>query len=341
MLRISDANFNRCSEGLRVLEEVARFVLNHSDLTARLKHIRHRLANCHSKIEPQLLSSRDSAADVGAESNVSSEYLRRDVTAIVVANSRRVQESLRVIEEFSKLPQVTFIDAKTIEQIRFELYELERVLTSHILRKDKVDRITGVYLIIDSDFLKDRSATDVARQAIDGGVNIIQLRDKKGDKSDILKTAIELKQLCAKYNVLFIINDHIDIALAANADGVHLGHTDLPVAEARKLLPIDKIIGGTASNIDEAMMAQQQGADYIVIGSIYPTQSKEKVPLAGLKTLGAVNQKITQPVVAAGGINLDNVKQVQSTGANAVAVISAILSGSDVKAAASELVKHF
>jgi thiamine-phosphate pyrophosphorylase len=341
MLRIYDANFNRCSEGLRVLEEIARFLLNDSDLTTRLKHVRHRLADCFLKIEPQLFSSRDSVNDIGITSNTSTEYQRDNIPAIVVANSRRVQESLRVMEEFSKLPEVTFIDSQMIEKMRFELYTIERELTSHILRKGKAKRVTGVYLIIDYDFLKDRGATEVARQAIDGGVGVLQLRDKQNSKSNILETAKELKQICAKYNVLFIINDYIDIALAADADGVHLGHADLPVAVARKLLPIDKLIGRTASNINEAISAQQQGADYIAVGSIYPTQSKINVPLAGLETLSAVKQNITGPVVAVGGINMDNIKQVLATNTNAVAVISVILGRDDVKVATSELVNKF
>jgi len=341
MLRIYDANFNRCNEGLRVLEEVARFILDSSDLTARLKQLRHHLIDSYSKIEPQLLSSRDSVNDVGIRSNVSTEYQRSDIAAIVTANSRRIQESLRVLEEFSKLQQATNIDAQTIEQMRFELYSLERELISHILRQEKANRITGIYLIVDFDFLRDRDTTDVVQKAIDGGVRIIQLRDKKNSKSEILKTAKELKQLCAKYNVLFIVNDYIDIALAADADGVHLGHTDLPVAEARNLLPIDKIIGRTASNIEEAITAQQQGADYIAIGSIFPTQSKVNVPLAGLETLCEVKQRITLPVVATGGINMDNIGQVLTTNTNAVAVISVILSNDDVKAASSELANKF
>ena len=337
MLRIYDANFNRCSEGLRVLEEAARFLLSDIEITKSLKHLRHQLTECFSAMEPQLLTSRDSANDVGIRSDVVSEYERGDITAIVTANARRAQESLRVLEEFSKLPQASSIDAHAIEQMRFSLYQLERELTSKLLRKDKADKINGVYLILDYGFLRGRSEIEVARQAIDGGVRIIQLRDKQRSKREILKAARELHQLCAKNNVLFIVNDYIDIALAADADGVHLGQSDLPVAEARKLLPIDRLIGITASTTGEAVLAQQQGADYIAVGSIYQTQSKEDIRLAGVETLREVKQNITQPVVATGGINMDNVKQVLDSGADAVAVLSVILKSNDIKAALVEL----
>jgi len=306
MLRIYDANFNRCSEGLRVLEETARFLLNDTDLTKDLKHIRHQLAQCYATIKPQLLTSRDSVNDVGIKSDVASEYERGDLAAIVTANARRAQESLRVLEEYAKLPDTVSIDARTIEQMRFSLYQLERRLTLKLLRKDKADRINGVYLI-----------------------------------GEMLKTARELKQLCAKNNVLFIVDNYIDIALVSDADGVHLSQTDLPVDEARKLMPIDKIIGCTATSTNEALLAGSQGADYISVGSVYPTQSKEDAKLVGLETLREIRQKITQPVVAIGGINLDNIKQVLDTNANAVAVISVIMNRDDVKAAASELGSHF
>jgi len=341
MLRIYDANFNRCSEGLRVLEETARFLLNDTDLTKDLKHIRHQLAQCYATIKPQLLTSRDSVNDVGIKSDVASEYERGDLAANVTANARRAQESLRVLEEYAKLPDTVSIDARMIEQMRFSLYQLERRLTLKLLRKDKADRINGVYLILDYGFLNGRSEIEVARQAIDGGVKIIQLRDKQRSKGEMLKTARELKQLCAKNNVLFIVDNYIDIALVSDADGVHLSQTDLPVDEARKLMPIDKIIGCTATSTNEALLAGSQGADYISVGSIYATQSKEDAKLVGLETLREIRQKITQPVVAIGGINLDNIKQVLDTNANAVAVISVIMNRDDVKAAASELGSHF
>lgn len=341
MLRIYDANFNRCSEGLRVLEETARFLLNDSELTKDLKHLRHQLAKYYTEIEPQLLTSRDSVNDVGIKSDLPTEYARGDTGSIVTANARRVQESLRVLEEYSKLAGTSSINAYEMEQMRFSLYQLEQELTSKVMRKEKANCISGVYLILDHGLLRGRSETEVAQQAIDGGAKIIQLRDKQRNKSEILKTARELKQLCVHRNVLFMMNDYVDIALAADADGVHLGHDDLPVNEARKLMPIDKIIGCTTVSVDEAVQAQQQGVDYLAVGSIYPTQSKEIAAPVGINTLGDVNREITLPVVATGGINMDNIKHVLDAGANAIAVISVILNSDNIMLATSKLVSHF
>ncbi len=341
MLRIYDANFNRCSEGLRVLEDTVRFLLNDTGLTKQLKHIRHQLASYYQHIEPQLLATRDSANDVGVESSLTSEYERADMPSIVTANARRVQQSLRVLEELAKLPDSTIKDAAGIEKMRFDLYDIEKELVSRLLRKDKLDRLNGVYLIIDHDFLRGRSDFEVAKQAIEGGTKVIQLRDKHRSKGEVLKIARELKQICAANNVLFILNDYIDVALAAGADGVHLGQTDLPVNEARKLMPVDKIIGCSTATVSEAVVAQEQGADYIAVGSMYPTQSKQKIKLAGIETLNQVKQKIARPIVAIGGINTDNVDKVLASGADAVAVISVIMNREDVKAAASELAAHF
>jgi len=341
MLRIYDANFNRCSEGLRVLEDTARFLLNDTGLTERLKHTRHQLAKYYRQIEPQLLALRDSANDVGVQFSLNSEYERADMPSIVAANARRAQQSLRVIEELAKLPDSAIRDAADIEKMRFDLYDLEKELVSGLLRKDKLDRLNGVYLVLDHDFLRGRSDIDVAQQAIEGGVKVIQLRDKHRSKNVVLEIARELKEICAESNVLFILNDYIDVALAANADGVHLGQTDMPVDEARKMMPIDKIIGCSTATVPEAVLAEEQGADYIAVGSMYPTQSKQKIRLAGVETLKQIKQKIAQPIVAIGGINADNIDEVLASGADAVAVISVIMNREDVKAAASELAAHF
>jgi thiamine-phosphate pyrophosphorylase len=337
VLRILDANFNRCSEGLRVLEEVARFILDNDKLTKKLKKIRHSLSDSYATIETSLLTSRDSAGDVGTQSSVVSEFERNDLSAIIAANARRVQESLRVLEEFAKLPASPPIDVEGIKQSRFDIYDIERELMSYISRKAKIDRITGVYLILDTAFLNGRSANDVAEQAIEGGVNIIQFRDKQSDKSAILKTAKALKKLCARKNVLFIINNHVDIALACDADGVHLGQSDLPIFDARALLPIGKIVGYTVGSLAEAQLAQDEGADYIAVGSIYTTTSKQNVTVVGCETLRAICAKMSVPIVATGGITFNNAKQLIDTGTNAIAVISVILNEQDVKKATQQL----
>jgi thiamine-phosphate pyrophosphorylase len=333
-LRIIDANLNRIGEGLRVLEELARFVLNDSVLTQQLKNIRHDLLATGRPLQQQLLQARDAAGDVGAYLEAPGEERDGEPTQTIVANARRVQEGLRVLEE---LAQQVNLDPDKFKQARFDLYDIEPILLSRMLRRDKIKRLTGLYVIIDTQVLKERGHVEAAAQAIHGGANVIQLRDKLTSKRELLPVARQLKDLCAEHNVLFIINDHLDVALATNADGLHLGQDDLPATAARKLLALDKILGISARDVADAKSAESDGADYIAVGSIYPTASKEEAIVVGLERLRQVKQAVSLPVVAIGGINQDNAADVMAAGANAVAVISAALKAEDMARAARQL----
>ena len=324
-LRIIDANLNRIGEGLRFLEDVARLILNDAVLTGQLKTIRHSILDRDLSFNRQLLQSRDSEGDVGI--NIESPK-ERELPIMIVANSRRVQESLRAIEELAKLPDIK-LDPDMFKQARFEIYTVEQKLMSKLLRQDKIKRLTGLYVIIDTQALKGRNPVEVASQAIGGGARIIQLRDKNLSKIELLAVAEQLKKLCNKHNVLFIINDYLDLALAVDADGLHLGQDDLPVKAARKLLPLNQIIGCSARTIDRAVAAQSDGADYIAIGSMYPTPSKEEAEVVGVKRLHQIRQAVAVPLVAIGGITSENISEVIAAGASAAAVISAVLNTDD------------
>ncbi|GAI34067.1 unnamed protein product, partial [marine sediment metagenome] len=244
----------------------------------------------------------------------------------VVANARRVQESLRILEELAKIPDTTpKLDSERFKQARFALYTIERNLLSKLLRQDKIKHLPGLYAIIDTKALKELSHTEIASQVIRGGARTIQLRDKRLSKRELLPIAQQLKNLCAEHKVLFIVNDYLDLALATDADGLHLGQNDLPIKVARKLLPIDKILGCSTTTIDQAITAEAEGADYIAVGSIYPTLFKETAKVVGLERLRQIRQAVTLPLVAIGGINKDNAGEVMAAGADSVAVISAIL----------------
>lgn len=337
-LRIIDANLNRMGEGLRVLEDAARFLLNNAALSEELKALRHELTRVDKTMQGQLLSARRSEEDVAAFINLPTEAEREGPLAIVKANALRVQESLRVLEEFSKMPALaTTLDWEKFKQARFALYELERRLTSALLRRDKAEKIAGLYVIVDGEALGGRDEAEVASQAIRGGAKVIQLRDKQRSMSELLPIARKLKRVCAEAGVLYIVNDYVDLALAADADGVHVGQKDLPVKEVRSILPIDKIIGCSAATLDEAIAAEAAGADYIAVGSIYPTSSKADTRPAGLETLRQVVEKVSLPVVAIGGINQTNVSDVIKARADAVAVISAVVGAEDVEEAARQL----
>ena len=342
-----DANLNRMNEGLRVLEDVARFVLDDAQLSQRLRALRHELARDTKGLRTELLSHRDSDEDVGRHYASSSEpkspveqaASARTLLDLVAANARRVQESLRVIEELAKLPELSArLNSASFERGRFNLYSLEKDLISRISRRDKREKISGLYVILDRQFLAGRDEMDVAAGIIEAGARVIQLRDKQGSKRELLSVAQKLKELCTKADVLFIMNDYLDLALAVDADGVHVGQKDLPLPVIRKELPVDRIVGCSVTTVLQATKAERDGADYVAVGSIFPTATKKDATMVGLSRLREVRQKVSIPVVAIGGINRTNVGQVLNAGADAVAVISAVLGERDVREAARRLV---
>jgi thiamine-phosphate pyrophosphorylase len=332
MLRLIDANLNRLSEGLRLLEDVSRFMLSDATLSARLKALRHRLSEGNPSIRTALLSARDSAEDVGAFA--ADTMQRRDVPDIVAANARRVTESLRVLEEFAKLPDST-LDPATFKEARFAMYDIERELTGKVLRRGR--RIRGLYVIIDPEMLGQRDEVETCQQAIRGGAKVVQLRDKKRDKRDVLESARRLHDICRGADVPFIVNDYADIVISSAGDGLHLGQEDLPLPEARRILPIDKLIGCTTRTVEQAQRAEAEGADYVAVGAMYPTRSKEQPEVVGLERLRQVRESVSLPVVAIGGINADNAPDVIDAGADAVAVMSAVILADDVEKAARSI----
>ena len=338
ILRIIDANINRTGEGLRVLEEFARMTLDNAPLTQQLKELRHKLLHNTTHIQSELMNARDADIDVGSTMEVAGESKEKAPAEIVIANSRRVQESLRVLEELAKAPEVK-LDSEVYRQSRFAIYTIEKELLGKLLRQDIINKIKGLYVIIDTAWLRGRTSEELTLKAIAGGAKTIQLRQKTGTKQDFLTTARSLKGICAAEGVPLIINDSLEIALACKADGVHLGQEDLPADSARSLMPIDMVLGVSVRSANEAQKALEDGADYVGAGAIFKTDTKDSSAL-GLAELKAIQQSVKLPVVAIGGINKDNIKSVFDAGACAAAVISAALGADDVKKAVRELVKN-
>jgi thiamine-phosphate pyrophosphorylase len=262
-----------------------------------------------------------------------------DLEAAISANAKRVQQSLRVLEELARTPGID-LETERYKQARFTLYTIERQLISKLLRRDKIERISGLYVVVDTASLGSLSHTEVARQAIEGGAGIIQLRDDISAKRELLAIARELRDICREKDALFIVNNYPDITLAAAADGLHLGQDDLPAEAARRLLPMNKLLGVSVTDAAQAEKAQADGADYVAAGAIFATGTKEDVTVIGLERLTAIKNAIGVPVVAIGGIDSENAAVVMAAGADAVAVISAVQGADSPRQAAAQIVKR-
>ena len=336
-LRIIDANLNRSTEALSVLEDIARFLLDDAAMSQQLGAMRYSLAQYALSLGTELLSQRDTEGDVGADIEGVSE--RQNLADTIIANAKRTEESLRVLEELAKLPDIsTVVNSSDFEQARFSLYNIERRLLSRILREEKKKQLTGLYVILDTQALVGRDEVEVAGEIIQGGAKAIQLRDKQRSKGRLLPIAQKLQKLCADSGVLFIINDYLDLALCSDADGLHIGQEDLPLAAVRKELAVDRIVGCSATTVSQAIKAEGEGADYVAVGSMFSTTTKKDAIVVGLDMLKQTKQAVSCPLVAIGGINENNIEQVVAAGADSVAVIGAVLGKENVRVATEQLV---
>ncbi|MDP1993316.1 MAG: thiamine phosphate synthase [Syntrophales bacterium] len=194
-----------------------------------------------------------------------------------------------------------------------------------------------LYLVTDRRWLGEKTLWDGVEEAIRGGTTLVQLREKKISSKEYFELAQRVKEVTDRHGIPLIINDRIDIALAIDADGVHLGPEDLPVSIARKLLGDGKIIGSSAATVDEALLFQAQGADYLGVGAIFPTATKRGTEQVDLDDLRKIKSAVHIPVVAIGGIKAENVQPVMETGVDGVAVVSAIMDQEDIREAARQL----
>lgn len=197
-----------------------------------------------------------------------------------------------------------------------------------------------LYAVTDHHWLKDETLENQVEKALQGGATFLQLREKSLDDDIFLAEAKEIQKLCKKYQVPFVINDNVDIALAIDADGVHVGQSDMEALDVRKRLGPDKIIGVSAQNVQQALLAQKHGADYLGVGAVFPTGSKDDAEDVSFETLKAICQAVDIPVIAIGGITKENVSELKGSGICGIAIISAIFAQKDIKAATKELKKR-
>lgn len=322
MFRVIDSSINRVSEGLRVIEDIARFKFNAKGISQKTKYLRHRVRNISKQYDSQMLSNRDTPGDIGPEIT-SQLQLERDVelSNIISANFKRVQEGLRTLEEITS--------NKEFEKLRYTSYEVEKEFA--IVYSNSGFSLPELYGITYSRDSRGRSNIEIVKEMITAGIKLIQYREKDLSLKEMYNECREIRELTKSSGVTFIINDHIDIAILVDADGVHIGQDDLPITEVRKLLGTGKIIGLSTHSPEQAKQAVVDGAEYIGVGPIYATQTKVNVcDPVGYSYLEWVVDNIDIPFVAIGGIKEFNISEILQRGAKSIALVSEITGNENI-----------
>ncbi|MEL4894151.1 thiamine phosphate synthase [Crocosphaera sp. Alani8] len=326
--RILDANLDRAREGLRVIEEWCRLGLENSGWAEKCKQMRQEIAHWHTS---ELRLARDTPNDPGTHLSHSQEENRESIEQLLQANLCRVQEALRVLEEYGKLYDSNMGNA--FKKIRYQVYTLESELLQSY-RYQKLKNAT-LYLVTSST----EKLLETVEYALQGGLPLVQYRSKNIDDIIRLEIAQKLCELCHKYDALFIVNDRVDMALEVNADGVHLGQQDIPIALARRILGPNKIIGRSTTNPQEMTKAIAEGADYLGVGPVYATPTKPDKKAAGLDYVKYAAKTSPIPWFAIGGIDEDNVTEVMAFGATQVALVRAIMEADNPKKTTQKLLR--
>ncbi len=333
IFQIIDANLDRAREGLRVLEDWARFGLGDNEYVTKIKNFRQILGKNHLEIYKL---TRNYIEDQSKGITHLEQFNRKTPEQIINSNAGRVQEALRVIEEFSRLTNHEL--SKIASEIRYEIYTLEIDLLNLSKCKKLKDILkeNDLYVITD----QKENLLEIIEEILIAGVKIIQYRFKTGTDKDHLQEAIKIKNLCKKYNSLFIVNDRIDIAIASDADGIHLGQDDLNIKTARKLLGYSKIIGTSANNEIDISIALKEGCDYLGIGPIFETLTKKEKKPIGIEMIKTLTKDLNIPWFAIGGVTTKNISILKRNGFKKVALVSQIMNSEDPKENAIMILKE-
>ncbi len=332
--RVLDVNLNRSREALRVLEDYCRFVLNDRLLTAEVKELRHGLAAAAVGIPDRLLlTARDTLQDVGTSVSAPGEYERFSPAQVAAVNLKRVQESLRSLEEYGKVASPEL--GRQLEALRYRTYTLDRAIGLGSNSRVKLATARLYVLLTGSQCAS--SLDWVIEQAAAGGVDVVQLREKSLPDRELVERAHRVRRWTRAANVIFIVNDRPDVAKLAGADGVHLGQDDLSIKDARRILSPEAIIGVSTHTIEQVRQAVLDGADYIGVGPTFPSRTKDFSSFPGLDFVRTVAAETSLPAFALGGIGPDNVDQVVAAGIRRAAVSSAIAGSDDPRQVARVL----
>jgi thiamine-phosphate pyrophosphorylase len=329
VLRILDANINRCAEGLRVIEEIARFADDDEALTRAVKELRHGIRSLSARFAGDMTRFRDSEGDVGGRFSTHSEGRRESLSGMARANFFRVEEGLRVIEEFSKMkyPEGS-LEAK---KLRFRVYELEKAFLTGVRPGALMPDPPFLYSFIDRSIVPAGRVAEVTAALIEGGSGMIQYRAKDLSLQEMRSDLAIAVPAAREAGIPLIVNDLPGIAAETGADGVHLGSADADPAAAREMLGPARIIGLSVRTPEETAAAPADIVDYIGVGAVFPTATKDDAVVSGLEAVRSAKESSPLPVVAIGGITADNAGSVLEAGADGLAVISALLEGDPAK----------
>lgn len=346
VLPLIDANLNRAREGLRVLEDYARFVARDAEATEDLKQMRHDLVAAELRLAHtgiDLRASRSVENDVGTGITTAAEMQRESLHDVVTANARRVQESLRSLEEFGKTVCGEF--AASVKQMRYRSYALEQRITtassSHSspvnFRDARIRRLQRSFLyVLVTEKLCRLPWKQTVSAALRGGADIIQLREKELANDELLTRARWMISACREADALFILNDRPDLAAQLDADGVHIGQEDGAAVDARQNLNPDQLLGVSTHNVDQ-LKAACRVADYVGVGPVFPSQTKTFDEFAGTKFVTAAAKVCSLPWFAIGGITAQNTEDLQNCGATRIAVSAAVVGHENAANAAATL----
>ncbi|MFA6448837.1 MAG: thiamine phosphate synthase [bacterium] len=331
--RALDANLNRAVEGVRVAEDVVRFGHDDGALAARFRKVRHGLRAAAGMLPggaEALVAARDSRGDVARNAPPVAASQKRDVLAV---NLKRAQEAARVLEEISK--QFSTAAAAQFGEMRFNLYDLERDAARYfgsIGGPRRMPKTPFLYAVASYEDFYSGGSFKTLKALLSAGAGMIQLRDKNVEDKERLARALRVGRYFKNKNSLFVVNDRVDLALAAGSDVVHLGQDDLPVAEGRKIAGDKLLIGFSSHSYAQAMKGLEQKPDYLAVGPIFSSPTKPGGKPVTPKLIERVAAKAGDiPIVAIGGITVGNTEQVFDAGASGAAMISALTGSRDLE----------
>lgn len=349
-----DANLNRAREGLRVLEDCARFILCCVSTTERLKNVRHQLVEAELRLRARhpLIQRRDVEADAGTGITTANEQRRANLRDIITANCRRMQEAIRSLEEFGKLIDGQFSEA--CKQLRYQTYQAEQMLENRMSLSDSntddppaaVGRTrqqrqsllsnSHLYVLMTEQFCS-QPWKQTAEAVLVAGADILQLREKQLAKSELHQRAAWLRDLCVEHDSLFFMNDDAQLAQNIDADGVHVGQTDLPVNDVRQMINQDQLIGLSTHNLNQLQGAAKLNVDYVGVGPMFSTNTKSFDQYSGPNFATEASENTALPWFAIGGIEQGNLSELIDAGVRRIAVCGAVLAATSPAQATGQL----